>query len=87
MPASAAWPRSSRPRSCSGMGDRVLSWQGGERQMTDLAHMTQLLQDAAHREHFSLPALRDWLRAQRDEGAAAERIPAPGQRRRRRCRS
>ena len=54
----------------NGMGDRVLSWQGGERQMTDLAHMTQLLQEAAHREHFSLPALRDWLRAQRDEGAA-----------------
>ena len=58
----------------SGMGDRVLSWRGGERQMTDLAHMTQLLQEAAHREHFSLPALRDWLRAQRDEGAAAERF-------------
>ncbi len=57
-----------------GMGDRVLSWQGGERHMTDLAHMTQLLQEAAHREHFSLPALRDWLRAQRDEGAAAERF-------------
>ena len=59
----------------SGMGDRVLSWQGGERLMTDLAHMTQLLQEAAHREHFSLPALRDWLRAQRDEsGRAAERF-------------
>ncbi len=54
-----------------GMGDRVLSWQGGERLMTDLAHVTQLLQEAAHREHFSLPALRDWLRAQRDEGAGA----------------
>jgi exodeoxyribonuclease V beta subunit len=52
----------------------VLSWQGGERLMTDLAHMTQLLQEAAHREHFSLPALRDWLRAQRDErSGAAER--------------
>jgi exodeoxyribonuclease V beta subunit len=57
-----------------GMGKRVLSWQGGERHMTDLAHMTQLLQEAAHREHFSLPALRDWLRAQRDEGAATERF-------------
>ncbi|HKH51458.1 MAG TPA: UvrD-helicase domain-containing protein, partial [Mycobacterium sp.] len=33
----------------SGMGDRVLSWQDGERHMTDLAHMTQLLQEAAHR--------------------------------------
>ncbi len=53
------------------MGDRVLSWQGGERHMTDLAHMTQLLQEAAHREHFSLPALRDWLRTQREERSGA----------------
>ncbi|SEH46903.1 DNA helicase/exodeoxyribonuclease V, beta subunit [Mycolicibacterium rutilum] len=59
----------------AGMSDRVLSWQNGERQMTDLAHMTQLLQEAAHREHFTLPALRDWLRAQREEGSgAAERF-------------
>jgi exodeoxyribonuclease V beta subunit len=50
-----------------GMGDRVLSWQGGERHLTDLAHITQLLGDVAHREHHSLPALRDWLRRQRDE--------------------
>ena len=35
--------------------------------MTDLAHLTQLLHEAAHREHFGLPALRDWLRAQREE--------------------
>ena len=57
-----------------GMGDRVLSWQGGERDMTDLAHMTQLLAEAAHREHYSLPALRDWLRGQREErGGATER--------------
>ncbi|MEO3760999.1 exodeoxyribonuclease V subunit beta [Mycobacterium sp. B14F4] len=59
----------------AGMADRVLSWQNGERQMTDLAHMTQLLQEAAHREHFTLPALRDWLRAQREErSGAAERF-------------
>ncbi len=50
-----------------GMGDRVLSWQGGERHLTDLAHITQLLGDVAHCEHYSLPALRDWLRRQRDE--------------------
>ena len=64
----------------SGMGDRVLSWQGGERQMTDLAHMTQLLQEAAHREHFSLPALRDWLRvaARRAKRRNGTR-PSPGQ--------
>ena len=53
------------------MGDRVLSWQDGERHMTDLAHMTQLLQEVAHREHYTLPALRDWLRAQRDERSGA----------------
>ncbi len=57
-----------------GMADRVLSWRGGERHMTDLAHLTQLLQDAAHREHYNLPALRDWLRNQREErSGAAER--------------
>lgn len=57
----------------TGMGDRVLSWQGGERHMTDLTHLTQLLQDAAHRDHLNLPALRDWLRTQRDtRGGAVE---------------
>ncbi len=55
----------------NGMGDRVLSWQNGDRLMTDLAHMTQLLQQAAHREQFTLPALRDWLRAQRDDRSGA----------------
>jgi exodeoxyribonuclease V beta subunit len=55
----------------NGMADRVLSWRGGERLMTDLAHVTQLLQEAAHREHFSLPALRDWLRTQREEQSSA----------------
>ena len=70
----------------SGMGDRVLSWQGGERHMTDLAHMTQLLQEAAHREHFSLPALRDWLRdaARRAQWRNGTQ-PAAGQRRGRRA--
>ncbi|MGH3632943.1 exodeoxyribonuclease V subunit beta [Mycobacterium sp.] len=54
-----------------GMGDRVLSWQGGERHMTDLAHIAQLLQDVAHRERLGLPGLRDWLRTQRDERSGA----------------
>jgi exodeoxyribonuclease V beta subunit len=51
----------------AGMGTRVLSWVDGERHMTDLAHLTQVLHDTAHREHYSLPALRDWLRSQRDD--------------------
>jgi exodeoxyribonuclease V beta subunit len=57
-----------------GMSDRVLSWRDGERHMTDLAHLTQLLQDVAHREHYTLPALRDWLRTERDDrGGSTER--------------
>jgi exodeoxyribonuclease V beta subunit len=55
----------------TGMGERVLSWAGGERNMTDLAHVTQLLHDVAHRERLSLTALRDWLRTQRDERSGA----------------
>ena len=50
-----------------GMSDRVLSYRDGERYMTDMAHVSQLLQEAAHREHLTLPALRDWLRDRREE--------------------
>jgi exodeoxyribonuclease V beta subunit len=58
----------------TGMSRRVLSWEDGERHMTDMAHLTQVLHDTAHREHFGLPALRDWLRTQREErGGATER--------------
>ncbi|MGE2736010.1 exodeoxyribonuclease V subunit beta [Mycolicibacterium vaccae] len=58
----------------AGMSRRVLSWRDGDRHMTDLAHITQVLHDTAHREHFGLAALRDWLRTQRDErNGAAER--------------
>ncbi len=55
----------------NGMGRDVLSWAGGERHMTDLAHVTELLHEIAQREHYSLTALRDWLRTQRDEGMRA----------------
>lgn len=58
----------------AGMGRRVLSWRGGERMMTDLSHLTELLQDTAHRNGYGLAALRDWLRTQCSEGGAeAER--------------
>ncbi len=56
----------------AGMGRDVLSWAGGEREMTDMAHVTELLHETAQREHYSLGALRDWLRTQRDEGARAK---------------
>ena len=50
-----------------GMSRRILGEQGGERQMTDLAHVAELLQDAAHRERLGLPGLRHWLREQRED--------------------
>ncbi len=50
----------------AGMGRRVLGQRGGERHMTDLAHIAQLLHETAHRERLGLPALRDWLRHQCD---------------------
>ncbi|UXA18863.1 exodeoxyribonuclease V subunit beta [Mycobacterium sp. SMC-4] len=58
----------------AGMSRRVLAWQDGERHMTDMAHITQVLHETAHREHLGLPALRDWLRTRREEhDGAAER--------------
>ena len=58
-----AWPRSSRRPRSPGMGRRVLGWQGGERHLTDLAHVAQVLHETAQRERLGLPALLDWLRA------------------------
>ena len=54
-----------------GMADRTLTFRDGERYMTDMAHVTQLLQEAAHRDHLTLPALRDWLRDRREERTGA----------------
>ncbi|MBS9534968.1 exodeoxyribonuclease V subunit beta [Mycobacterium sp. M1] len=48
----------------TGMGRRVLGQRGGERHLTDLAHIGQLLNEAAHTERLTLPGLRDWLRKQ-----------------------
>ena len=50
-----------------GMDARVLGVQRGERHMTDLAHVCQLLQEAAHAEHLGLPGLRDWLHRKRED--------------------
>ncbi|ORB85512.1 exodeoxyribonuclease V subunit beta [Mycobacterium kansasii] len=54
-----------------GMARRVLGQRGGERHMTDLAHIGQLLHEAAHRQRYGLGALRDWLRGRCDDTARA----------------
>ncbi len=57
-----------------GMGERVLAVRGGDRRMTDLAHLAQLLHEVAHRDRLGLPALLAWLRERRSEtGRAGER--------------
>jgi exodeoxyribonuclease V beta subunit len=57
-----------------GLAPRVLGWRGGERDMTDLAHVAEVLHELAHRERLGLPALLDWLRAQcAQRGGSAER--------------
>lgn len=48
----------------AGLKRRLLGEYGGERAMTDLAHVAQLLHETAHRDRLGLPALRDWLRRQ-----------------------
>jgi exodeoxyribonuclease V beta subunit len=58
----------------AGLSRRVLSEHNGERMMTDLAHIAQLCNEAYYLQKLTLPALRDWLRRQRDErGGPAER--------------
>ena len=57
----------------AGMSRRILGRRGGQRMMTDLAHVGELLLDEAHRQHFGVPALRDWLQDRCTEGGRAER--------------
>ena len=71
----------------AGMGRRVLAERGGERTMTDLAHIAQLLHEIAHRERFGLPALRDWLRAQATSAAGPPNATAASTATPPRCRS
>ena len=48
-----------------GLAARVLGWQGGERLLTDLQHIAQVLHDVSHRDRLGLAGLLEWLRAER----------------------
>ena len=55
---------------------RVMAREDGERLVTDLRHVAEVLQDVAVRDRLALPALAAWLRRQREEdrsGADQER--------------
>lgn len=56
-----------------GMSRRVLARRGGQRMMTDLAHVGELLLDVAHEQRLGIPALRDWLRERCAEDRRGER--------------
>lgn len=48
-----------------GLGRRVLSQPDGERLLTDLHHVGQVLHDQAHHQHLGVPGLLEWLRQER----------------------
>ena len=48
-----------------GLDARVLSRPDGERLLTDLDHLAQVLHEVARRDRLGLPALLAWLRAER----------------------
>ena len=52
----------------AGLAARVLSQPGGERLLTDLQHVGQLLHQAAQRERLGLTGLLAWLREAVEEG-------------------
>ncbi|AQA06413.1 exodeoxyribonuclease V subunit beta [Mycobacterium sp. MS1601] len=58
----------------AGLSRRVLGRRGGQRLMTDLAHVGELLLDVAHQRRLGIPALRDWLREQCTDGGSKARI-------------
>ena len=49
----------------NGLAARVLARPQGERLLTDLNHLGQVLHEVAHRENLGLVALLGWLRAER----------------------
>ncbi len=49
----------------AGLAERVLARPEGERLLTDLTHLGQVLHEVAHRQGLGLVALLSWLRAER----------------------
>ncbi|HJQ06515.1 MAG TPA: UvrD-helicase domain-containing protein [Nocardioides sp.] len=56
-----------------GLSDRILGRVGGERLLTDIRHLGQVLHDRAVRDRLGLTALLEWFRDERLRTAAGER--------------
>jgi exodeoxyribonuclease V beta subunit len=54
--------------SAAGLAERVLAEEGGERLLTDLTHVGQLLHQAGQEERLGVTGLLGWLRAAIEEG-------------------
>lgn len=59
-----------------GLAARVLSQPGGERTLTDLEHVGELLHDVTLRRRLSLPALLTWLRDERRQAGRPHAVDA-----------
>ncbi len=57
-----------------GMPARLLGCVGGERQLTDLRHIGEVLHETAQREHLGVVALLAWLRRQVAEARAGRGV-------------
>ncbi len=55
----------------AGLAGRVLAQPDGERLLTDLEHLGQLLHETARRNRLGLPALLEWFRAERRDALAS----------------
>lgn len=56
-----------------GLSARVLAIEDGERLLTDLRHLTQLMHDTATRDRLGLTALLAWFREEQRRTASTER--------------
>ncbi len=65
-----------------GLAARVLARPDGERLLTDLDHLGQVLHDVQHREGLGLPGLLDWLREERRARPDEQRAHPPPRHRR-----
>jgi exodeoxyribonuclease V beta subunit len=54
-----------------GLPARVLARPDGERLLTDLTHLGQVLHEIAHRDTLGLPGLLEWLRTERRAAATS----------------
>ena len=55
----------------AGLAGRVLAQPDGERLLTDLEHLGQMLHETARRNRLGLPALLEWFRAERRDALAS----------------